>query len=127
MKKLILGLMFVLSTQAFASVVPEVVGLTSLPTVVPTYLVKCFTVGGSNDECSAAMTASTITAPTSSTTLLLLKEEAAQVEPDAYQFLAGEEKSLALAEVMDHMREAFPELKEASDEEVAALMLSSVQ
>lgn len=128
MKKSLLIVLLALSSQVFASVIPEAVGLTSLPTVVPTYIVKCFTVGGNNDECSAAMTASTITAPTSTTTaLVLLKEDIAQVEPDTYQYLAGEDMSLALADVIEKMREAFPELRNVSDEEVATLMLSSVE
>lgn len=65
----------------------------------------------------------TTVAPISTSTLLLLKEEAQEVEADAYNFLAGEEISLALAEQMNKMREAFPKLANSSDEEVIALML----
>lgn len=65
----------------------------------------------------------TSVAPISTSTVLLLKEEAQQVEADAYNFLAGEEISLALEEQMNKMREAFPELVNSSDEEVIALIL----
>lgn len=62
--------------------------------------------------------------PLSTTTaLILLKEDAYQVEADAYNFLAGEEITLALAEQMEKIREIAPELENATDEELVALTI----
>ena len=60
---------------------------------------------------------------TSLTALVLLKEEMIHVKADAYNFLAGEEISLALEEQMEKVREAAPELATATDEEVVAVMI----
>lgn len=74
----------------------------------------------------------TIYAPilTAGTTLSLasvidpaLKEEMKEVEADAYNFLAGEELSLALEEQMAKVRELAPELADATDEELVAVMI----
>lgn len=55
--------------------------------------------------------------------LMWLKEEIRQVQPDAYNFLAGEEKSYALDDVMMKIRTEMKELENASDEELATLMV----
>lgn len=70
--------------------------------------------------------AGVVYSPLSSSTvygLLLLKEDMQQVSPDAYNFLAGEEISLALEEQMNRVRENAPELADASPEQIAAVML----
>lgn len=64
-------------------------------------------------------------AATSSTVLVaaVLREEVAQVVPDAQHFLAGEEMTLALEEQMDNIRNQIPEAQDLSDEEVAVMIL----
>lgn len=68
-------------------------------------------------------------AATSSTVLVaaVLKEELAQVAPDAHNFLAGEEISLALEEQMNNVRNEISEAREMSNEEVAVLILEIAQ
>ena len=54
---------------------------------------------------------------------VIFKEEIQQIEVDAYNFLAGEEISLALEEQMAKVREAAPELADLSDEEIVTIMI----
>ncbi|WP_408096987.1 hypothetical protein ACJVC5_18280 [Peredibacter sp. HCB2-198] len=54
-----------------------------------------------------------------------LKEEIAQVEPDAYAFLAGEEMTSALAEVIEKVRDEKAELSELSDEAIVSEMIKA--
>ena len=61
-----------------------------------------------------------------SSTILLLKEEAKIVEPDAYQFLAGEEMSLMLEETINKAREEHQEVAQLSDKEIAVLLLETL-
>lgn len=61
----------------------------------------------------------------STTVLVLLKEEVQHVEADAYNFLAGEEISLGLEEVMNTLRSESEELASKSNEELAAIMLEA--
>ena len=91
--------------------------VTLLPLVVVSYSV-CDT---SNSECTTIKTASVTLTIVSS--VLLLKEDIQQVEADAYNFLAGEEISLALEEQMAKVREAAPELADLSDEEIVTIMI----
>ena len=64
-------------------------------------------------------------AATSSTVLVaaVLREEVAQVTPDALNFLAGEEISLALEEQIHNVRNQISEAQDLSDEEVAVMIL----
>lgn len=52
-----------------------------------------------------------------------LKEEIAQVEADAHNFLAGEELSLALEQQLEAVRNASAEAAELSDLELAAVLI----
>lgn len=81
---------------------------------------------GSEEQaiCQAVMTSGVSTLVTSA--IILLKEEIQQVEGDAYNFLAGEEMTLALANVVERLQAEAPELQEKSAEEVVALMLESI-
>lgn len=58
--------------------------------------------------------------------MVTLKEDIRQVEPDAYEFLAGEPMSLALQEMIDELRLKSPELRDFSDEDVSLMMLEAV-
>lgn len=78
----------------------------------------------SRGACPLAITAGV--SVTTSSFLLLLKEDIQQVEPDAYNFLAGEDMTLALADIIDQLREKAPELLEKSDEEMAVLLLETL-
>ena len=99
------------------------IGTTASPTVFAMAAIECL--GASDSETRGyACGGATVTAPVSSSVLLLLlKEDIAQVEADAYNTLAGEEISLALEEQINKMRETFPALAEESDEFVIASML----
>lgn len=66
------------------------------------------------------------TALYASSTILLLKEEAKMVEPDAYQYLAGEEMTLHLEETINKAREEHPELAQLDDKDVAILLLETL-
>lgn len=69
-----------------------------------------------------------ISGPTSiSTAGLYDKQEIEQVSVDAYNFLAGEEMTLALEHQMNAIRKKLPEAQDMSDEEVAVLMLEILQ
>lgn len=61
---------------------------------------------------------------TTSSTIALLKEEALQVETDAYAFLAGEEMTLALEELVEKAIGEIPGLADFSDEEIVASLIS---
>lgn len=66
------------------------------------------------------------TALYATSTLLLLKEEAKMVEPDAYQFLAGEEMTLMLEETINKTREENQEVSHLSDKEIVLLYLETL-
>lgn len=108
--------------QALINVGTPVLAITASPTIFVAAVIECLTNG--SPEIGYVCVGATTTAPVSSTVLaVLLKEDIQQVEGDAYNYLAGEEISLALEEQMNKMREQFPALAEKSDEFVIATML----
>lgn len=60
-------------------------------------------------------------------TIVLLKEDIQQVEVDGYAFLAGEEMTLALEEVINKARQESAELDQISDVEITTVLLQSVR
>lgn len=54
------------------------------------------------------------------------KQEVKGVETDAYNFIAGEPMTLALEEQIGNVRNAVPELENASDEIIVITMLESI-
>lgn len=111
----------ILSTNAKAYEAPLYVTGT---TIFPTYSIgKCVAYWDTLQGQETCSRVASINLPlTSSTLLLLLKEEVREVEADAYNFLAGDEISLALEEKMAKVREV-PELANATDEEIISIML----
>ena len=76
---------------------------------------------GSSQECKAyrlLMSASAVSA-----IVAILKEDIAQIQPDAHNFLAGEEISLALEEQMNAARALSSEAAALSDEDLAIAMI----
>lgn len=61
----------------------------------------------------------------STTLVVLLKEEVVQAEPDAINFLAGEDMTLALEELLAEVRARHPELNQVNDEELVSFILSN--
>lgn len=89
--------------------------------IFPTSGVIFCTGHGAPAECPYLVSSTQVLTTTG--VVLLLKEDIVQVQPDIYNFLAGEEITLALEEQMKKVRRNIPELAEASDEEVASTML----
>lgn len=122
MKKFIFASLFVISTSTFASD-PIMGAFTTTGGFVTTMnIYDCVAKEGDNrfGRCYLAATSSTVLGA------VVLKEDLAGVEPDIYNFLAGEEISLALEQQIHAVREEIPEAQEMSDEEVAALMLEII-
>ena len=76
---------------------------------------------GGEGDCGSAITSSIAI---SLSTVLLLKEEVAHVEVDAYAFLAGEELTLALEEVIEKAKNEVPSYSEMNDAEVIAHLMA---
>lgn len=76
--------------------------------------------GGEGDCGSAISSAITV----SLSTVLLLKEEMAHVEVDAYAFLAGEELTLALEAVIEKAINEVPQYAKFSDQEVVLHLMA---
>ena len=81
--------------------------------------------GDGNGCMASSSTSSTISF--FATTFGRYKEEIRQVEPDAYQFLAGEEKTLALDHVLNLVRDSSEELQNISDLELTTLFIEGVE
>jgi hypothetical protein len=100
-------------------------------TMVPTgsvVLGKECAIGSGDAQAYSCMILTTI-APISSTTVLALvalKEEVAQVEQDAYNFMAGEGLSEALKEMINAVKAEQEELAHLSDKEVAAILVETL-
>lgn len=62
----------------------------------------------------------------SSTSSVLLKEEIKNVEVDAYDYLAGADKTLALQEMIEKIRNNSEGSEEYSDEEIITAMLKVI-
>jgi hypothetical protein len=99
------------------------VDIVSSPLNASIFMVRCFQGTGPNDECAAAGTSATLTAPFSTSTLLLLKEEVKEVEGDAYGYLAGEMMTDALKELVEKVRAQDEVLEKASDKEVVSVLV----
>ena len=125
MKKLLLiALLASMSLSAFADGRSDFFYTSSAPTASTEALVKCN--NGSAEGCIGM----TVAVPFSSTTMMLLsaalKEDIQQAEPDAYAFLAGEEMTLALLEIVARAREVAPELHELNDKEVVSGLINLI-
>lgn len=81
---------------------------------------------GVGEGCMASSSTSS-SISTTATTFGDFKEEIRQVEPDALQFLAGEDKTLALDHVLNLVRESSEELQNISDLELTALLIEGVE
>lgn len=81
--------------------------------------------GDGNGCMASSSTSSTISF--FATTFSRYKEEIRQVEPDAYEYLAGEEKTLALDHVINLIREDSAELHDLSDLEITTLLIEGVE
>lgn len=68
-----------------------------------------------------------LSSATALTSIALLKEDVQQVEVDGYAFLAGEEMTLALEEVINKARQESAELDQLSDAEITTVLLQSVK
>lgn len=77
------------------------------------------------DACFNMVSSSWTTVLTSSTTVLL-KEDIKNVEVDAYDYLAGSPKTLALEEVIEKVREVEEDSENLSDEEIVTAMIKSL-
>lgn len=90
------------------------------PTVTVPISSACVINGGDDEYgiCQASIMLGGTTLVTSA--IVLLKEEMQEVQADAHNFLAGEEMTLALAEVITKVREQAPELQSETDEQIVA-------
>jgi len=125
MKK-ILTLSFALSlivmTNAKASD-PTGLILTATSSTIPfTIANHCLEESRTQERCISALAAAS-----SFSTILILKEEIQQVEADGYAFLAGEEMTLALEEVINKARQESAELDQLSDIEITSILLQSIK
>lgn len=136
MKLLSLALLSLLSTSIFANplystqnAAKVVGGVTVAPTAIfSTSANSCVNgtditghrigVNGRTEACVISAVLLT------SSTVLVLKEEVQHVEADAYAFLAGEEMTFALEEVIAKAKEEVSELQKESDETVVAFLIS---
>lgn len=123
MKKLLIAAM--ISTMSLtASADNVVVGAFLSSSATPLLISGCFQEGGNDyDECSMGLSYGAST----TSTILLLKEDIQQVEVDGYAFLAGEEMTLALEDVINKARQESAELDQMSDAEVTTVLLQSVK
>lgn len=76
--------------------------------------------GGEYNCVFATTTGITITL----SSVVLLKEEVVQVERDAYAFLAGEEMTLALEQVVEKAKNEVPSYSKMNNEEVIAHLMA---
>ena len=98
---------------------------TTLPSVKPDLIKEC---ANATEKFKANCVVYTTTGVALSiSSVALLKEEVKHVEPDVYAYLAGEEMSLALEEVVNEARKQSPELQNSNDEEVVSLLVSALQ
>lgn len=123
--KRMLTLSFALSLLVItnAKADPTLPIITGISSSIPfTIANNCLEEGSNQQRCMSALAASS-----SFSTILLLKEDIQQVEADGYAFLAGEEMTLALEEVINKARQESAELDQMSDAEVTAVLLQSVK
>lgn len=128
MKNLVLASFLVLFSQAAfaqAALTSGAVAVVSAATVIGCPM----TVGRDNGlGCFGPLL---ITGPTaaaaaiSATVLVVKKEEIKQVQPDAYDFLAGGQMTYALEEVIFALRDENEEIAKLTEEEIAALIIGS--
>lgn len=76
--------------------------------------------GGDKKACAMALSANI---GLTLSTILILKEEVKETEVDAYNFLAGDDISLALAEQMEKIRASSEQASELSDSDIALLII----
>ena len=126
MKHLMLALTLAFSCTAFADENPFGIstGTTAAPLVTIPASTSCIGVDDEYGICPALMTSGGITISTLA--LALLKEDMQAVKGDAYNFMAGEPISAALAEVIEKMRVASSDLAQASDRVVIVTMLELI-
>lgn len=132
MKKLILLPLALLSFGALADSitpnVPKIVITTSAPTFSSIYIVdeniKCLDKEVRQNDPKRCAIMSTVGVLSTTTYFLVWKEEIAQVQPDMHAFLAGEEMTLALEEVLKKARENSSEISEVSDEELTVALIT---
>ena len=124
----IAGLMALGSASA-SIIIPEpgkaMSATTTLPSVKPDLLAECANATEAYKSNCVIYTTTGVALSISS--VALLKEEVKHVEPDVYAYLAGEEMTLALEEVVNEVREQAPELQNSSNEEIVSLLVSSLQ
>ena len=123
-----------LSFKAFADPITRehpLILVTSGPTVSSIYvideIIKCSDkeVREATPQRCAIM--STIGVLSTTTYFAIWKEEVAQVQPDMYAFLAGENMSLALEEVLKKARENTTDLPELSDEDLTVALINLIE
>lgn len=124
MKKM-LTLSFALSLLVVgnAKADPTLPILTALSSTIPfTVANSCLDQDRNEQRCLTALAASS-----SFSTILILKEDIQQVEADGYDFLAGEEMTLALEEVINKARQENEEIDQLTDIELTTLLLQSIK
>ena len=122
MKNVILASVLALaSASTFASVTA---GLSITSGVVTSIeAVGCLAEGTTNEDRLCLAAASVSSAITSAN----LKEEMKQVEPDAFNFLAGEAMTAALEEQVEQVRRLSLETQGLNDQEVVFLIIESIK
>ncbi|WP_408096989.1 hypothetical protein ACJVC5_18290 [Peredibacter sp. HCB2-198] len=121
------GLMIIGGARA-SIIIPEpgkaISATTTLPSVNPSLLKEC---ANATEEYKANCVVYTTTGVALSvSSVVLLKEEAKHVGPDVYAYLAGEEMTLALGEVLEKVRSESEELAQLSDKELSAALIQSL-
>ena len=123
MKKIILSSFFILaSLSASASGLSGALSTTA--GAVSSLEASSCIVNGSSSE---ARTCAAVSSLSSSITSVNNKEDLKQVEADAYNFLAGEEMTLALQEQIENVRFSVIETQNMNDQEVAFLIIDSIK
>src|SRR4051812_37431060 len=102
------------------------VGIFATPFITSRVMIDCAAGAdlGADGQVYCLMAYTAAAGSTITTVAVLLKEEVKQVQPDAYQFLAGEPMTLALAEALQKVRAQSEETKRLSNEELASLFLT---
>lgn len=80
-----------------------------------------------NGTASEASTCSAVSTLSSSITSVNNKEDLQQVEADAFNFLAGEEMTLALREQIENIRLSVVETQNLNDQEVSFLIINALK
>lgn len=122
--KLLLAAFLTITSFSALALEPTPLALSSYTSGGPVGWIVCPKPNGNSGDIAAVMCSGiSSTGLTLTLSVVLLKEEVKHVESDAYSFLAGEDMTLALAEMIQVARSENQDLADLSDQEVAMILL----